>query len=57
MSDDIEILCAAKCQHCRDKARLRYRDDTREWVHDTWVRGQQAHTICAAHDLRMENNG
>jgi hypothetical protein len=26
-------------------------------VHDTWVRGQQAHMICAAHDLRMAYNG
>ena len=56
---ELEEKAREQCRHCAAGATVRLRHDTKEWVHDkiAWASGlRQGHTMCLAHDLRMEND-
>ena len=40
------------CSRCRDGSVPRYREDTKEWVHDSGGKAQFSHTFCLATGLR-----
>lgn len=60
---EFDQKCAELCPHCKDGIALRYRGDTREFVHDGAIQipgtlgRRQSHAFCLASDFRKENEG
>jgi hypothetical protein len=60
---DFESKCKDLCPHCAAGEVVRYREDTKEFVHD-WSFGAvdmkigrrvgMGHGMCAAHELRLK---
>lgn len=50
--DEFETAVKASCPHCAAGFAARYRDDTKEFVHDFTARGSFSHTFCLASGLR-----
>lgn len=46
--EEFDEACELICPHCRSGMILRFRDATKEWVHD----GSNKHGICWANGLR-----
>ena len=46
--EEFDEACLEICPHCREKMTLRFREATKEWVHD----GNGKHAICWANGLR-----
>ena len=46
--EEFEEVCELVCPLCRTGATMRYREPTKEWVHD----GNGMHSICWASGLR-----
>lgn len=55
MTPELEQQAKDACEHCRKGSLLRFRSNTREWVHDYWNGSAFMHTICRADALRKEN--
>ena len=56
--EELEERCRLACPHCRAGSEVLFRKDTKEWVHDkvaTNLGLQKGHTICWAHDIRVQN--
>ena len=53
---DFEKLCEDKCQYCKLGAKLSYRTDTKEYVHDIVKGAFFIHTICVANKIRKERD-
>ena len=64
---EFEDECCRRCSHCyraRDMMKLgekghtlRFRDDTKEWVHDFIIAKCFSHFFCKANQLRKDRNG
>jgi hypothetical protein len=61
-TSEFDAKCRELCPHCKAGAVLRQREDTREWVHDFATgdggplgRRMMGHSICHAHDFRIQN--
>lgn len=51
--EEFEEAVRLICPYCRDGAALKYREATKEWVHDyVAVKGGSGHSICWANGLR-----
>jgi len=57
---DFEQQCRDKCQFCKDGVRLRYRDDSGEWIHEGAIQipgtlgRRHSHVLCLANGFRKE---
>ena len=57
---DFDRQCGELCKACRDGVAVRFRDDTKEFVHDTSVEipgtlgKRMGHMFCTASDFRKE---
>lgn len=49
---EFDAACVAICPLCREQVALRYREATKEWVHDA----NNKHGICWASGLRKERD-
>ena len=51
-SDEFEDACRKTCPRCADGSALRWRPETKEWVHDSGGRASFSHSYCLATGLR-----
>jgi hypothetical protein len=47
-------LCRTICPHCDKGIAVRYRPETREFVHDIHKPNSFTHTLCLANGLRLK---
>jgi len=50
--EELTEMVNQTCPRCKDGNAPRFREDTKEWVHDTGGRGSFSHTFCLATGLR-----
>ena len=63
---EFDAECKKLCPHCEAGEKIRWRDNTKEWVHDFSFggidpklgrRSGMGHSICQAHAFRIANQG
>jgi len=61
---EFDIECKKQCPHCDAGEKLRWRESTKEWVHDFSFgviyqkllrRAGMGHSLCGAHAFRVAN--
>ena len=59
--ENFEQFCKDICPHCASGAPVRWRDDSKEWVHDTTITipgtlgKRQGHAFCLASNFRNKH--
>ena len=51
---DLNDLIRTVCPHCARNVDVRYRPETREYVHDIHKGQSFSHTLCLANGLRLK---